>query len=81
VKTPFFYCLAVCSRSFFSSLISTRVPLAPLATEALPISITLDAIGGDLVVQHQVMCTTKCAIFREWRSRLGSYLSGRPALR
>ncbi len=34
------YCLAVCSRSFFSRLISTRVPLVRLATRALPIPIT-----------------------------------------
>jgi hypothetical protein len=34
------HCLAVCSRSFFSRLISTRVPPLRLATGALPIPIT-----------------------------------------
>ena len=35
------HCLAACSRSFFSRLISTRVlPLVRLATGALPIPIT-----------------------------------------
>ena len=37
---PLFYCLAVCCRSLFNKLTSTRVLLAPLVAEALPMPIT-----------------------------------------